>query len=465
MGDLEKVLPAEGEPRIKEVRAFVVRGRGSSSDVHAVGDSHWIMGAGPRHAPIANPMSKFPQYRGSRASWGVAAVATVVVEIEQDDGVVGVGCSCGGEAACFIIEEHLARFVEGQSVKNIGYIWDQCWRASIHYSRKGLGVHAISAIDVALWDLLGKVKGEPVYNLLGGKTCARVPCYATTARPDHAKRMGFRGAKVPLPHGPADGPRGLRKNVEFVAKWRAACGPDFSLAVDCYMALDVAYAAALAKKLEPYDVLWLEEALLPDEYDAHADLSRKLEGMGSTILHAAGEHEHTRWGFAKLMDAGVGLVQPDVMWCGGPSEFAKIAALASARGVQIIPHGCGVYGYHMAMAFPNVPCAEYLVMSEDADGPAPAFGDLFVDEPTPKDGYVTLDATKPGFGMVLNRDKVQLDRPYDRRAKADILRTYKKVTEDANKPLPPTKKRSDSTSVRDADVVAADRALADSLFE
>lgn len=204
---------------------------------------------------------------------------------------------------------------------------------------------------------------------------------------------------------------------------------------------------------------------MPDDYAGAAALSRKLEGMGSAIVHATGEHEHTRWGFNKLMDAGVGLVQPDVMWCGGPSEFAKIVALASARGVRVVPHGCGVYGYHMAMAFPEISCAEYLVLSEKADALAPAFGDLFVSEPLPKDGYVALDATKPGFGLDLNRDKVALVRPYDRRSKTTILRTFKTVTEDANKPLPPpTKKRSDSGAVRDADVVAADRALADSLF-
>ena len=104
---------------------------------------------------------------------------------------------------------------------------------------QGLGVHAISAIDIALWDLLGKVKGEPVYNLLGGKTMERVPLYATTSRPDLAQQLGFHGAKVPLPWGPEAGSKGMRDNVEFVAGWRAKVGPDFPLMLDCYMALDV----------------------------------------------------------------------------------------------------------------------------------------------------------------------------------------------------------------------------------
>ena len=93
----------------------------------------------------------------------MARVPSVIVEVEQSDGLIGIGTSTGGEAACLVIEQHLAMFVEGQSVKNIAYIWEQMWRASIHYSRKGLAVHAISAIDIALWDLLGKAKGEPVY--------------------------------------------------------------------------------------------------------------------------------------------------------------------------------------------------------------------------------------------------------------------------------------------------------------
>ena len=128
-----------------------------------------------------------------------------------------------------------ARLVEcAQNVRNISYMWDQMWRASIHYGRKGLGVHAISAVDIALWDLLGKVKNEPVYNLLGGKTKERVPCYATTSRPDLAKDLGFFGAKVPLPWGPHAGDVGMRKNIEFIAEWRQKLGPDFPLVSPTY---------------------------------------------------------------------------------------------------------------------------------------------------------------------------------------------------------------------------------------
>ena len=92
-------------------------------------------------------------------------------------------------------------------------------------------------------------------------------------------------------------------------------------------------------------------------YEAHKSLARKMEAMGSSAYLATGEHEYTRWGFQQLMDAGVGLIQPDVMWMGGPTEFARVAALASARGVACVPHGCGVYGYFMAMVRCPITCS------------------------------------------------------------------------------------------------------------
>jgi len=368
------------------------------------------------HPPITNPMSMFPKFSGSRSSWGVAKVPTVIVEIEDEQGLVGVGTSTGGEAACFIIEEHLAMFVEGQNVRNISLIWDQMWRASIHYSRKGLGVHCISAVDIALWDLLGKTLNEPVYNLMGGMTKGRIPVYATGARPDLAKELGFHGAKIPCPYGPCDGEVGMRKNEEFVKNWREKVGPDFSLMLDCYMALDVQYTAALAARLKPYNLKWIEEPLMPDDYAGHARLSKKLEGQGSTTYFATGEHEYTRHGFLQLIEAGVDLLQPDVMWMGGPTEFARIVAIASAKSVAVVPHGCGVYGYYMAMAFGHIPMAEFMMMSAQADKIEPNFGTVFKNEPLPKDGYITL-SDKPGFGLELNRDALNLVRPFDRTAK------------------------------------------------
>ena len=161
-------------------------------------------------------------------------------------------------------------------------MWDKMWRSTINYGRKGLPIQCISAVDLALWDLLGKLRNEPVYAMLGGKViqskqfwyfrlCSRIlsqvwerlPVYMTSSNPLNAKNMGFVGGKIPCPYGPADGDEGLRKNVEFFAGWREKVGPDFPLMLDCYMALSVPYAIKLAKKLEPYNLKWMEEFLPP----------------------------------------------------------------------------------------------------------------------------------------------------------------------------------------------------------
>ena len=109
-------------------------------------------------------MSIYSMYKGSRKSWGIDAVGSVVCEVELSNGMVGVGISIGGPPACYIIEHHLSRFVEGQDPKNVELMWDQMWRSTINYGRKGLPIQAISAVDLALWDALGKLKNEPVYN-------------------------------------------------------------------------------------------------------------------------------------------------------------------------------------------------------------------------------------------------------------------------------------------------------------
>ena len=421
----EELIPNPNQALIKEVRAYISKGTEySASDVHDTDDSHWIMGLPDNkgswdhkttHPPITNPMSRYPKYSGSRASWGVARVPSVIVEIEDSEGRIGIGTSTGGEAAAFIIEQHLALFIENQNVRNRSYLWDQMSRASIHYSRKGLGMHAISAVDIALWDLCGKTFDEPVFNLMGGRTKQRVPVYATTSRPDIAKQLGFPGAKFPLRYGPTEGEAGLIANVEAVKHWRELLGSDFPLMLDCYMALDADYTVELAKRLTPYNLTWIEEALMPDEYASHARLAANLRSIGCTAYFATGEHEYTHHGFQQLINAGVNLLQPDVMWMGGPTEFSKVVALASGQGISIVPHGCGVYGYYMAMSFTDISIAEFMMMSPKADKIEPNFGSMFKNEPLPKNGYIDLPDT-PGFGLELNRAALNLFRPYPKRS-------------------------------------------------
>jgi L-rhamnonate dehydratase len=302
------------------------------------------------------------------------------------------------------------------------------WRATINYGRKGLPLQAISAVDLAIWDLLGHIRNEPVYALLGGKARDRLPCYCTSARPDISKELGFVGAKIPCPYGPSAGDEGLRKNVEFFKGWREKVGPDFPLSLDCYMALSVPYAIKLAKALQPYNLKWMEEFLPPDDYAGYAQVKDALKDTG--ILLTTAEHEYTRYGFRQLIESKcVDILQPDVTWIGGMTEARRVVAMAAAYDIMVIPHGSAAYSYHLQYAFKNCPIAELINLSPKADKIVPYFGGLFTDEPLPKDGWVDLP-DRPGFGMTLNREG--LVRPYDR-SEAASAKQYKA---NAERPLP-----------------------------
>ncbi|MES1198665.1 MAG: L-rhamnonate dehydratase [Pseudomonadota bacterium] len=389
-------------PKIKEVRAYVVRGGGA--DYHDQGDSHWI------DDHIATPVARYPEYRQSRRSFGINVLGTLVVEIEAANGVVGFAVTTGGEPAAYIVEKHFARFLEGASPTDYEKIWDQMYFASQYYGRKGLVVNAISGVDLALWDLLGKLRGEPVYHLLGGAVREEIQFYATGARPDLAKEMGFIGGKLPLHHGPAEGEGGFAKNLELLADMRAKVGDDFWLMYDCWMALDVDYASRLAKAAAAYNLKWIEEALSPDDYWGYAELKRNTPvGMMVTT----GEHEATRWGFRMLLEMNCcDIIQPDVGWCGGMTELLKISALADAHGKLVVPHGSSVYSYHFVITRQNSPFAEFLMMAPKADKVVPMFAPQLLDEPVPNKGRLRASALdKPGFGVELNRE-IKLARPY-----------------------------------------------------
>jgi len=291
-------------------------------------------------------------------------------------------------------------------------MWDQMWRATLPYGRKGLTIHAISAVDLALWDVLGKLRNEPVYALIGGKTKEKLPIYMTTARPDLAKNMGFQGAKIPLPYGPADGEEGFRKNVQRIKEARESVGPDFRLMIDCYMALTVSYSIRMIRAIEPYNVYWFEEFLPPDDYEGYEEVKK---AVGEKILLTTGEHEYTRYGFRQLISRRCAdILQPDVNWVGGLTEARRIVAMASAYDIPVIPHGSSVFSYHLQIAFSNCPWGEFLNMSPNADKIVPVFGNLFKDEPLPHGGYIEL-SEKPGWGVELNKEGLKLARPYPRK--------------------------------------------------
>jgi len=417
-------------PLIKEVRAYIAKEPDKTKDVqgadcHDVADMHWIngnlpLGTGPEQEmlPIANPMSGHSEYKRHRKSWGINAIGSMVVEIEADDGTCGCGVTIGGMPGCYIVENHLARFVEGQDPRNVELMWDQMFRSTLNYGRKGLPIQALSAVDLALWDLLGKLRKEPVYMLLGGATKAFLPMYTTTARPDIGKQLGFVGCKVPCPFGPADGPEGMRKNVEWCQQSRALVGEGFPLMLDCYMALTVPYSIALARRLAEPDLhfTWMEEFLPPDEYEGYAEVKKAVGNLG--LMLTTGEHEYSRFGFKQLIDCKAAhILQPDITWLGGITEARRVMSLAAANDVLVVPHGSSIYSYHLQFAFMNAPLGEFINLSADACEIKPYFGGLFDDEPLPKDGKITLEQiNKPGFGCVLN--KSGLTRPYPRSAES-----------------------------------------------
>ncbi len=298
-------------------------------------------------------------------------------------------------------QRHLSRFLVGADAADIEKIWEQMFLSTLFYGRKGLALNAISCVDLALWDLLGKLRQEPVYHLLGGAIRDELVFYATGARPDIAKQLGFIGGKLALHHGPAEGAEGLAKNLELLATMRSRVGGEFWLMYDCWMSLDLDYAVRLANAASDYKLKWIEEALLPDDYWGYAELKKKVPpGM----LVTTGEHEAGFMGFRMLLEMECAdILQPDVGWCGGITELMKVSKLADSRGVLVVPHGSSVYSYHFSITRHNSPFAEFLMMAPKADRVVPMFTPLLLDEPVPENGRLKL-SDAPGFGVRLNPD-------------------------------------------------------------
>jgi L-rhamnonate dehydratase len=356
------------------------------------GDTHWLV-----DSLISNPMSGYPAYRERRSSWGIDVLGSLVVEIETADGTVGVATGSGGAPAAWLIRNHFTRFLVGEDARNINRIWDEMYRASLPYGRKGLPVMAISAVDLALWDLVGKARGEPVYNLIGGLSRDEIRLYCTGPAPEAVKQLGFWGGKVPLPHSPFDGEAGLAANVAFLRAHREAVGADFPLMVDCYMSLTASYAIRLAEACKQLDIYWWEEVLSPEDVEGFREIKR----AHPTLKWTTGEHEYTRYGFRRLIEERtVDILQPDVMWVGGLTELLRIAAHAAAYDVPVVPHGSGPYSYHFIASQTGTALCEYVAASPDGRSIAPVFGKLFTGEPLPESGRIKLGRAA-GFGMEL----------------------------------------------------------------
>jgi L-rhamnonate dehydratase len=385
---------------IADLRVYTIAGRGRGGDYFQQKDGHWVI-----DSLIANPMSGYLEYREKRSSWGIGVLGSLVVELETADGVVGVATGHGGVPAAWLIRNHFARFLLGADARNVNKLWDQMFRASLPYGRKGLPVMAISAVDLALWDLLGKLREEPVYNLIGGLSREEITFYCTGPAPDAVKALGFWGAKVPLPHSHFDGEEGLRKNIQYLTAQRDLVGPGYPLMVDCYMSLTVPYAIRLAEACRHLDIYWWEEVLPPDDIEGF----RLLKQAHPCLKWTTGEHEYSRYGFRRLIEERtLDIVQPDVMWVGGMTELLKIAAHASAYDIPVVPHGSGPYSYHFIASQTGTAFCEYVAASPDGRTIRRVFGDLFTGEAMPQEGKLKISAA-PGFGMEI-ADRSQLER-------------------------------------------------------
>ncbi|WP_274648749.1 enolase C-terminal domain-like protein [Paenibacillus humicola] len=347
---------------------------------------------------IANPLSIYPEYGARRSSWR-GMDQRVLVRIETDEGVDGLGFSTGGMAAASIIKHHFEQLLMGQNPFQVEKLWDILFKSSLPYGRKGLPIMAISAVDLALWDLIAKARSEPLYQTLGGPVKDKVQAYVTGNEYDKVKGSGYWGQKLAMPYGPHSGQEGIRKNVELVRKARETLGPDMELMLDCYMGWNVDYTIRMAKELEPYRIRWIEESLPPDDYKGYGMINRKI----SSTAIATGEHEYTRWGFAELLEVRAAeILQPDICWCGGLSEARKISAMASAHHIQVIPHAGGLqpWALHLIFADANIPLAEYIYRADERNDD-PVIDGL----PAPKNGWFELPEG-PGAGIRLS-DRAQ----------------------------------------------------------
>jgi L-rhamnonate dehydratase len=346
---------------------------------------------------IANPLSIYPRFKPRRSLFYADDLGPLEVMVETNQGITGFGY--GGPGTAFVVEKHLPKLLVGEDPFQVERLWDIMWRGTLYYGRKGVAVHAISAVDNALWDIVGQALKTPVYKLLGGGGKERVPCYCTGNNIEQAAEFGFKKLKLAIPHGPADGEVGLKKNEELVKRARKLLGPEGEVMLDCWMAFTEAYTEELAARLAPYRVYWMEECLMPDDY---AGMGRVKSKIRSTKM-ATGEHEATRYGFELLAHyKAADIWQPDMHWCGGLTELRWIDALARSEKTPVIPHGGWRGGSaHFVFANDNTPWCEMFL---PPPGGPPEVYQQFSDEhqiTRGPEGIYTRPPDRPGFGFEL----------------------------------------------------------------
>ena len=289
------------------------------------------------------------------SQWEYSERCICVVKITTLDGQYGWGEGYGPANVLEAGINLLKPIVIGKNPLENEVIWSDMYRKTLDFARRGILVASLSAIDVALWDLKGKILGLPVSVLLGGAQRSQVRPYATglyfsdynNPSKDFDKevrqyiRQGFKAIKMKVGLG-------IKEDYKNVKRMREVIGEDIELMIDSNHAYTLREAVTLAKKLEPFDISWFEEPLSPEYYSQYNELRSK-----TTIPIAGGECEYLRFGFHQLLrNKSVDILQPDICASGGLTEAKKIAALASTYGIEIIPHTWGTaIGIHVALHF------------------------------------------------------------------------------------------------------------------
>ena len=383
--------------KIKKIRARVFRWRGAIKPL-------------PPHF-CTNPMDLLQLPQASMSAFTFHG--WLVVEIFTDDGLVGIGnAALAPQVTKQTIDLYLAPLLMGTNPWDVEFLWQQMYRKTMPFGRKGIGMAAISAVDIALWDLLGKSANQPVFRLLGGRTKARIPVYASrlyatdlnelAAEAKRYKDDGYKAMKLRFGWGPTDGAAGMQRNVELVRTVRETVGNEIDVMADAYMGWNLDYAKRMLPLLEPFQLRWLEEPVIPDEIHGYAEL--KSYGR---IPIAGGEHEFTLHGFRDLLEArAVDYIQFDTNRVGGITQARKISALAEAYGVPVIPHAGQMHNYHVVMASLNSPMAEHFPIVGVEVGNE-LFWYLFAGEPKATEGFIDLDDAVPGLGLSIDEEKLQ----------------------------------------------------------
>jgi D-arabinonate dehydratase len=324
-----------------------------------------------------------------------------VITVETDEGVTGMGIGASIQDAPEVgvaILNHIKQVVIGKDPLDIERHWHEMWRPKL-VGRRGITTRVIGGLDIALWDLKGKIAGMPLYKLLGGFT-NNVPAYIAGGYYEEGKglkelaqemednlEVGAKAMKMKV------GAVSINEDVERVRVARDAIGPDIKLMVDANNAYRHYEAIEFARKVEKYDLFWFEEPVEPDDYIGQGEITR-----ATSVPIAAGENEYTRYGFRDMINhRSADILQPDALVMGGITDFMKVAALAQANDLDIAPHGAQEVHIHLVCAISNGLILEYYRESTD-----PMHGKIYTETVQIKDGNVYAP-DRPGLGLELNR--------------------------------------------------------------